>query len=158
MPDSLDAPVAAVDLLSPEEAERIRAWEQGPPPGPVTTVPALVLHQARIRPDAPAVESTRGTLGYGGLVRRARALAAVIRPHLSDEEPTVALLLERGEDFVVAMLAAWFAEAAFCPLDPSWPAARQEYVLADVRADVLLTRAGPRRRRPGRPRSSTSPI
>ncbi|MDH6554870.1 non-ribosomal peptide synthetase [Streptomyces sp. SAI-041] len=142
MPDSLDAPVAAVDLLSPEEAERIRAWEQGPPPGPVTTVPALVLHQARIRPDAPAVESTRGTLGYGGLVRRARALAAVLRPHLSDEEPTVALLLERGEDFVVAMLAAWFAEAAFCPLDPSWPAARQEYVLADVRADVLLTSGG----------------
>ncbi|GGS23237.1 hypothetical protein GCM10010269_72630 [Streptomyces humidus] len=142
LPDSLDMPVAALDLLAPEETERIRAWEHGPRPGPVTTVPALVLHQARTRPGAPAVESTRGTLDYGGLVRRARALATALRPHLSDEAPTVALLLERGEDFVVAMLAAWFAEAAFCPLDPSWPTARQEYVLDDVRADVVLTRAG----------------
>ncbi|WP_030347516.1 non-ribosomal peptide synthetase [Streptomyces sp. NRRL S-1022] len=142
LPDSLDTPVAALDLLPPQEAERIRAWEHGPRPGPVTTVPALVLHQARTRPGAPAVESTRGTLDYRGLVRRARALAAALKPHLSDEAPTVALLLERGEDFVVAMLAAWFAEAAFCPLDPSWPAARQEYVLDDVRADVLLTRTG----------------
>ncbi|MBN0047118.1 amino acid adenylation domain-containing protein [Streptomyces actuosus] len=142
LPDSLDAPVAALDLLSPEESERIRAWERGPRPGPATTVPALVLQQARTRPDTPAVESTRGTLGYGGLVRRARALAAVLRPHLSDEAPAVALLLERGEDFVVAMLATWFAEAVFCPLDPSWPAARQEYVLADLGADVLLTSAG----------------
>ncbi|MER6401317.1 amino acid adenylation domain-containing protein [Kitasatospora sp. NPDC001603] len=142
LPDSLDTTVAALDLLAPEESERLRLWERGPRPGPVTTVPALVLHQARTHPDAPAVESTRGTLDYSGLVRRARALAAALRPHLSDQTPTVALLLERGEDFVVAMLAAWFAEAAFCPLDPSWPAARQEYVLDDVRADVLLTRTG----------------
>ncbi|MFF8401016.1 amino acid adenylation domain-containing protein [Streptomyces sp. NPDC015684] len=142
LPDSLDTPVAALDLLPPEEAERIRAWEHGPRPGAVTTVPALVLHQARTRPGAPAVESTRGTLDYGGLVHRARALAAALKPHLSNEAPTVALLLERGEHFVVAMLAAWFAEAAFCPIDPSWPAARQEYVLDDVRADVLLTRTG----------------
>lgn len=142
LPDSLDAPVGALDLLPPGEAERIRAWEHGPRPEAVTTVPALVLHQARTRPGAPAVESTRGTLDYAGLVRRAHALATALKPHLADEAPTVALLLERGEDFVVAMLAAWFAEAAFCPVDPSWPAARQEYVLDDVRADVLLTRTG----------------
>ncbi|MER8014046.1 amino acid adenylation domain-containing protein [Streptomyces griseoluteus] len=142
LPESLDTPVAALDLLPPGEAERIRAFEQGSRPGAVTTVPALVLGQARTRPDAPAVESTRGTLDYGGLVRRARSVAAALKPHLADEEPTVALLLERGEDFVVAMLAAWFAEAAFCPIDPSWPAARQRYVLDDVRADVVLTRTG----------------
>ncbi|MFJ4030612.1 amino acid adenylation domain-containing protein [Streptomyces griseoluteus] len=142
LPECLDTPVAALDLLPPGEAERIRAWEHGPRPGAVTTVPALVLAQARTRPDAPAVESTRGTLDYGGLVRRARSVAAALKPHLAHATPTVALLLERGEDYVVAMLAAWFAEAAFCPIDPSWPAARQEYVLDDVRADVLLTRTG----------------
>ncbi|MEU1408220.1 amino acid adenylation domain-containing protein [Streptomyces sp. NPDC005728] len=142
LPGDLDAPVAGLELIPRGQLERIREWEQGPEPGPATTVPELVLEQARIRPDATAIESGRGAIGYRGLVARARSLAETVRPHLPVDEPTVALLLERGEDFVVGMLAAWFAGAAFCPLDPSWPAARQEFVLGDVQADVLLTRAG----------------
>ncbi|MEU8975265.1 amino acid adenylation domain-containing protein [Streptomyces monashensis] len=142
LPERLDSPVTGLELIPHEQLDRIRAWEQGPLPGPATTVPELVLEQARVRPDATAIDSSRGALGYAGLVARARSLAGTLQPHLPADEPTVALLLERGEDFVVGMLAAWFAGAAFCPLDPSWPAARQEFVLDDVRADVLLTRAG----------------
>ncbi|MEV8033710.1 amino acid adenylation domain-containing protein [Streptomyces sp. NPDC086182] len=142
IPDSLDVEVDRFDLLTPEESARIRAWETGPEPAAVATVPALLLEQARIRPDAPAIESGRGTLGYRALVERARRVAGAVRPLLPESEPVVALLLERGEDFVVGMLAAWFAGAAFCPLDPSWPTARQEFVLEDVRAAVLLTAPG----------------
>ncbi|WP_406175045.1 amino acid adenylation domain-containing protein [Streptomyces sp. NBC_00996] len=140
LPGDLDAPVTGLELAPCEEFDRIREWEQGPRPGPATTVPQLLLEQARTRPDATAIDSSRGTLDYRGLVARARSLARTVRPHLPADEPTVALLLERGEDFVVGMLAAWFAGAAFCPLDPSWPTTRQEFVLDDVRADVLLTR------------------
>ncbi|MBX7553387.1 amino acid adenylation domain-containing protein [Streptomyces sp. tea 10] len=142
LPENLDAPVTGLELIPHEQLDRIRTWEQGPLPGPATTVPELVLEQARVRPDATAIDSSRGALRYAGLVARARSLAGTLRPHLPADEPTVGLLLERGEDFVVGMLATWFAGAAFCPLDPSWPAARQEFVLGDVRADVLLTRAG----------------
>ncbi|MFF8730922.1 amino acid adenylation domain-containing protein [Streptomyces sp. NPDC015171] len=142
LPDHLDTPVTGLELIPRDQLDRMRAWERGPLPGPATTVPELILEQARVRPDAKAVDSDRGTLDYRGLVARARSLAGAVRPHLPADGPTVALLLERGEDFVVAMLAAWFAGAAFCPLDPSWPAARQEFVLDDVRADVLLTREG----------------
>ncbi|WP_331727807.1 amino acid adenylation domain-containing protein (plasmid) [Streptomyces coelicoflavus] len=140
LPEDLDAPITSLELLPPGQLDHMREWEQGPLPGPATTVPRLLLEQARTRPDATAIDNSRGALSYRGLVARARSLAGTIRPHLPVVEPTVALLLERGEDFVVGMLAAWFAGAAFCPLDPSWPAARQELVLDDVRADVLLTR------------------
>jgi amino acid adenylation domain-containing protein len=142
LPTGLDAPVTALDMMSRERLERIRAWEQGPRPGPATTVPELVLRQARTRPDATAIRSSRGELSYRALVARARSLAGTVRPHLPADEPTVALVLPRGEDFVVGMLAAWFAGAAFCPLDPSWPTARQRFVLDDVRASVVLTHSG----------------
>ncbi|MBH1934821.1 amino acid adenylation domain-containing protein [Streptomyces sp. AV19] len=154
LPDSLDVPVAGLDLTTAKETDRIRRWERGPEPGPLTTVPELVLEQAGIRPDAPAVETADGTTDYRALVERARALAGALRPHLpADGGGTVALLLERGADYPAGMLAAWFAGAAFCPVDPSWPAARQEFVLGDVRADVLVTSpAGPR------PAAFTGPV
>ncbi|WP_437314683.1 amino acid adenylation domain-containing protein [Sorangium sp. So ce385] len=138
MPDNFDQPVAAVDVGGGEIA-RLRGWERGPEPEPMTPVPALVLRHGRDRPSAPAVESLRGSLSYQRLVGRARALAARIRPRLSGTGSAIALLLERGEDFTAAMLGAWLAGAAFCPIDPSWPDGRVRFILDDLGAPVLLT-------------------
>ncbi|WNG18185.1 amino acid adenylation domain-containing protein [Cystobacter fuscus] len=138
MPDHLDQPVAALDVAEDELAQ-LRRWERGPEPEPMTPVPALVLRHGRDRASAPAVESLRGTLDYQGLVGRARALAARIRPRLRGADPVVALLLPRGEDFTVAMLGTWLAGAAFCPIDPAWPDSRVRFVLGDLDAPVLLT-------------------
>ncbi|WNG27711.1 amino acid adenylation domain-containing protein [Cystobacter fuscus] len=138
MPDHLDQPVAALDVAA-DELARLRRWERGPEPEPMTPVPALVLRHGRDRASAPAVESLRGTLDYQGLVGRARALAARIRPRLRGADPVVALLLPRGEDFTVAMLGSWLAGAAFCPIDPAWPDSRVRFVLDDLDAPVLLT-------------------
>ena len=138
MPDNLHQPAAALDVVADEIAQ-LRRWERGPEPELMTPVPALVLRHGRDRASAPAVASLRGTLTYQELVERARALAARIRPRLRGTGSVVALLLERGEDFTVAMLGAWLAGAAFCPVDPSWPDSRVRFVLDDLDAPVLLT-------------------
>jgi amino acid adenylation domain-containing protein len=138
MPDHQDLPVAALDVAADEIAQ-LRRWERGDEPEPMTPVPALVLRHGRDRGSAPAVESLRGTLDYQGLVGRARALAARIRPRLRGADPVVALLLPRGEDVTVAMLGTWLAGAAFCPVDPAWPDSRVRFVLDDLGAPVVLT-------------------
>ncbi|MFJ6672745.1 AMP-binding protein [Actinosynnema sp. NPDC091369] len=101
------------------------------------TVPELVAAQVAARPDAPAVESAQ-VLTYRSLDRRANALAARLRPALRGADPVVALVLDRGPDFVVAMLAAWKAGAAFCPVDPTAPADRVKFVLDDVDACAVV--------------------
>ncbi|MFD0201771.1 MULTISPECIES: non-ribosomal peptide synthetase [Saccharothrix] len=98
------------------------------------TVPELVARQVAARPDAPAVESAAGVLTYRSMDRRATALAARLRPSLRGDDPVVAVVLGRGADFVVAMLAAWKAGAAFCPIDPDAPADRVRFILDDLGA------------------------
>ncbi|PJT49816.1 hypothetical protein CWI85_15450, partial [Streptomyces albidoflavus] len=54
-------------------------------------------------------------------------------------EERAALLLPRSPDQVVSVLAVLKAGAAFVPVDPSYPADRTGYVLADCGARLLLT-------------------
>jgi len=54
-------------------------------------------------------------------------------------DAAVGICLDRSFDYIIAMLAASRAGAAFMPLDPSWPAERLRFVLTDARAPVLVT-------------------
>ncbi|MDX3696409.1 amino acid adenylation domain-containing protein [Streptomyces europaeiscabiei] len=137
--DQLDRPVRTLDLMDAEERDTVAAYESGPTPYPATTVPAMLARQLAERPDAPAVETDAGTLNYADLVARAGALAEELRPYADGPHPVVAVLLDRGADYVVAMLAAWLAGCAYCPIDPAYPADRIEYVLGDLGTEVVVT-------------------
>ncbi|MFH9402553.1 amino acid adenylation domain-containing protein [Streptomyces sp. NPDC017638] len=141
LPETLDSRLDTLDLVADDAAElaRLDAWEYGGEAGPTTTVPELLGRWVRETPDAPAVDTARGVLTYAGLHRRALALAARLRPLCPADDPVVAVLLRRGEDLVVAMLAAWYAGAAFCPLDPDVPAARMGELLDDLGACAVIT-------------------
>ncbi len=49
------------------------------------------------------------------------------------------MCLERSLELPVAMLAVLKTGAAYVPIDPSYPPQRQEFMLADSEASVLLT-------------------
>ncbi|WP_406841555.1 amino acid adenylation domain-containing protein (plasmid) [Streptomyces sp. AHU1] len=141
LPDALRTRLDKLDLVSGDSGQemRLRAWEGGGAPAPATTVPALLDQWVRRTPDAPAVETTGGVLTYRVLHERAVYLATLLRPLLPDTDPVVALLLGRGEDLVVSMLAAWYAGAAFCPIDPATPSERVDNLLADLDACAVVT-------------------
>ena len=73
-------------------------------------------------------------LRYAELWRRSGVLARLL------EGPVVAVLLERGGDQVVALLAAWRAGAACMPLDVATPLRRLQQMLRE--AQVAVTRRG----------------
>jgi nonribosomal peptide synthetase DhbF len=97
-----------------------------------------VLTHAAERPGAVAVSDGHRRIGYAELAERSdrvrRALAdAGVRPGT-----LVALRLRRGVQVPVAILGILRHGCAYLPIDPDYPAARQEFLLADSGAGHLV--------------------
>jgi amino acid adenylation domain-containing protein len=102
-------------------------------------VPGLVADQAARTPDAVAVACGDARLSYAELAARAERLARVLAGRGAGPEQVVAVALERSAELVIALLAVLRAGAAYLPLDPSYPAGRIEFMLADARPAAVVT-------------------
>ncbi|MEU0230476.1 MULTISPECIES: amino acid adenylation domain-containing protein [unclassified Streptomyces] len=108
----------------------------GPSPAPAPPVLDLIAHQARTRPDAPALVHADTRLTYAQLVAavdgRARELAALG----AGPGRLVALHRPRGVDAIVGLLAVLTTGAAYLPLDVQAPDARNAAILRDACGDL----------------------
>ncbi|MEV6447966.1 amino acid adenylation domain-containing protein [Amycolatopsis sp. NPDC051716] len=109
------------------------------PPAVAPTLAGLVEAQVRRAPDAVAVVMGEDALTYAELNRRANRLAGLLIERGIGPEQRVAVLLPRGFELVVALLAVLKSGAASVPVDPEYPAARIEAMLADARPSLTLT-------------------
>ncbi|MET7671359.1 amino acid adenylation domain-containing protein [Micromonospora luteifusca] len=110
----------------------------------VAPMPTGLLHDplpglAAARPAKPAVVSSAGRLSYGELHRRSAALGDLLRERGTTPGDRVAVVLPKGPEQMVAVLAALGADAAYVPIDPHWPADRIRLLLADTGASAVLT-------------------
>ncbi|MBU3890346.1 non-ribosomal peptide synthetase [Methylosinus sp. KRF6] len=94
--------------------------------------------QARRRPDAVAVRCDGATLTYRELGHRADRVASALIGEGVKPDDIVALLDERGLDFLVTMLGVFKAGAGYLPLDPAYPDGRIAQVLDEARVGWLL--------------------
>ena len=108
---------------------------------PAGTVAALVLAQAERTPDAIAVRHDDRSLSYRELVDRASRCAHRLRADGVRTDDTVAVLLPPGADTVTVLLAVSLAGAAYLPLDPAYPDAQLQLILADARPRAVVTDA-----------------
>jgi amino acid adenylation domain-containing protein len=97
--------------------------------------------QAVHRADAVAVTHEGGCISYGELDRRANQLAHHLRGLGVGPEVVVGLCVERSLEMVVGLLGILKAGGAYLPLDPSYPAERLGYMVADAAAPVVVTQA-----------------
>jgi len=104
-------------------------------------VPAQVIfeRQADRTPDAPAISCDGRTDTYQQVDERASALAHELIARGVGAERIVALALDRGIDYLVAMLAVLKAGGAFLPVDPADPAERTRGMLDEASAVLILT-------------------
>ncbi|HEY0735991.1 MAG TPA: amino acid adenylation domain-containing protein, partial [Herpetosiphonaceae bacterium] len=100
-----------------------------------------IAAQAERTPDALAVISGDASLSYAALNARANQLAHLLRAQGAGPEVPVALCLPRARDQIVALLAIWKAGAGYVPLDPAYPPARLQFLLADAGCPLLVTHA-----------------
>ncbi|GLZ78260.1 hypothetical protein Afil01_30670 [Actinorhabdospora filicis] len=138
--------LSALDLLSDVERERILAEWQGPPAErdgePVhVRIGRIGVEQPDLVACRAMVDGEWRELTYGELHRRVELLARRLRSLGVGREDIVAVLMERGFDVAVSMVAAQRAGGAFVVLDPGHPTRRLEFILADTAAKVVLTRS-----------------
>ncbi|SNY72988.1 non-ribosomal peptide synthetase [Paractinoplanes atraurantiacus] len=108
---------------------------------PETTLPQLFASAVRANPGQVAVVFEGATLTYADLDQRVAALAGWLRSRGAGPETVVAVAIPRSLDLVVALHAVHRAGAAYLPLDPSHPRERNDFLLADSGATIVLTSA-----------------
>ncbi|HLL84487.1 MAG TPA: condensation domain-containing protein, partial [Longimicrobium sp.] len=137
--------VSELELLSAEEHELVvAAWNRTAAAYPrERCVHELFAEQAALAPDAPALDGDSGALSYGHLEARANRLAHLLRARGVGADTRVGVLLERGPELVVALLAILKAGGAYVPLDPEYPAERLAFMLRDSGAALVLSDSAP---------------
>jgi amino acid adenylation domain-containing protein/non-ribosomal peptide synthase protein (TIGR01720 family) len=108
-------------------------------PLPSEGLAEIFEEQVRLNPSAVAVISETESLTYAELDSRAEDLAMRLRGAGVRTGALIAVRLDRGIEFTVAVLAILKAGAAYLPLDAASPAERERFLLSDSGASFLLT-------------------
>ncbi|MBX9857267.1 MAG: amino acid adenylation domain-containing protein, partial [Gemmatimonadaceae bacterium] len=100
---------------------------------------SLIEQQVGRTPDAVAVIHETQHVTYSELEGRASALAQQLSQWGVGLEQRVAVALDRGVEFPIAVLGAWKVGAAYLPLDVSHPTLRLAQLMEQSGAAMLVT-------------------
>ena len=97
-----------------------------------------LLRHAKINPSKVALDVGGATLSYAELSEASGKIAAWIRTRTEDAAPRIAILASRSWEAYAGVLGAAWAGAAYVPINPSWPAARIEQLLAIAKPGAII--------------------
>jgi amino acid adenylation domain-containing protein len=127
--------------ILPEGERRIvlEQWNDTERPVEGGCLHELVAAHAARAPERIAVEGSGTTLSYGELDERANRLAHHLQHLGVGAGDLVGICLDRVPATMVAILATLKTGAAYVPVEPTYPAERQAFMLDDAQAPVLVT-------------------
>jgi len=134
-------PICQISLLTAEEeAKQITAFNETAIAYPSQrTVESYLEAQAEWIPHATAVVDESAEISYGELNDRANRLARALRKRGVKCEDTVAVMMERSIEMIIAIFGILKAGAAYVPIAPQLPEERIHYMLSDSGATIVLT-------------------
>lgn len=103
------------------------------------TIHNLFREQAKRSPNSEALIFGPRRMTYAELDRRSERLASRLRSLGGGPETVVALCVPRSTEQIVAILGILKAGSAYLSLDPSNPPGRNDFLLRDSRAVVVVT-------------------
>jgi myxalamid-type nonribosomal peptide synthetase MxaA len=106
--------------------------------------PDTFLHRlytvATAHPDAVAVDAgTQGRMTYADLYRRSAQLGERLASCGVGPESVVGLHLRKSPAYLISLLGAWFARAAFVPLDPQLPGERLALMVCEAGVRIVIS-------------------
>ncbi|MEC0696474.1 surfactin non-ribosomal peptide synthetase SrfAA [Bacillus atrophaeus] len=142
--DALLHPERAIDdlkLIPDDEKERLLLQAGGKQVHyrKEMTIPALFKEKAEALADDPAVVFGEKKLSYRTLHEQSDRIAKRLRKQGVGADSPVAVLLERSERVIVAIMGILKAGGAYVPIDPDFPSERIQYILKDSGAAAVLT-------------------
>ncbi|GAA2649739.1 hypothetical protein GCM10010400_00790 [Streptomyces aculeolatus] len=140
--DDPDRTLSELPLRTGAEIAATVADSAGAPwtTGPETVLDGLAAAVAA-HPGRRAVVHAGQELDYAGLAVRVERIAAALRARGAEPGGVAGVLLPRGADLPVALLAVLRTGAAFLPLDPEYPPQRLRFMAEDARPAVVVTTA-----------------
>ncbi|KAL6712839.1 hypothetical protein ACLMJK_009551 [Lecanora helva] len=137
-PKCLGRHISDIDLVSPQDLQVIKAWNQSVPPPILSLVHSEVEHMAKKQPDAPAICAWDGNLTYKELVTKAATLAHHLNALGVGPETSVSFCMDKSQWAVIAMLAILQSGGTVVPLGTSYPIKRVQGIINDAAARWIL--------------------
>jgi amino acid adenylation domain-containing protein len=111
-----------------------------------SAISPLMLHelftlQAKAQPEATAIICPKGELTYGEVYHLATEVGHQLRQLGAIPNQLVAIVMEKGWEQVVAVLAILMSGAAYLPIDPNLPPERFQYLLKEGEVKLALTQS-----------------
>ncbi len=132
--------LSELPILTAEERRRMLIeWNDTTHPYDSRCVHEQIAEQVARTPDAIAVVDASERLTYAELQTRANQFAHELIAAGVEPGSLVGICMDRSAPLLVAMLAVFQTGAAYVPIDPTFPPQRQEFMLADAQAPVLIT-------------------
>ncbi|MBY7731497.1 amino acid adenylation domain-containing protein [Vibrio splendidus] len=136
---SPNAAVASVNAISSKDMRLIDQHGSGDYSWQYRPFTDLVTEQAVKCPNSIALKHQNESMSYLELETRSNQLANSILSQGATSKSPIGVMMERGVDMIVSMIAVLKAGAPFLPLDPDYPTERLSYMLEDSGAELLLT-------------------
>jgi tyrocidine synthetase III len=141
--------ICDIEILRGEERRRLleelNATEDDT--GKEKSIVEMVEAQAEKRPDAVAQVFHHQQMTYKQLMCHVNLHAGRLKQLGVKPETIAAVMVERGLEMIVALMAVQKAGAAYLPLDSDYPEERINYMLMDSNADVLLLKEDEKQKR-----------
>lgn len=136
-----DKPIDSFFILTPEEEKRILGtWnETDRQYRSDVTIYQIFQEQVEKTPDSIAIACEESQVTYKELSKRVDQLANYLFEEGVICETFVAVLLDRGIDLLVSILAITKTSGVYIPLDPSAPIDRNTYILEDANPTIVIT-------------------
>ena len=132
--------ISSLELLSAEEMKRLKGYNGGSVPYPVSeTLVSLFQQQAVLQGALPALLYGYQQLSYRELDHASTQLAHYLRKRGVIRGSLVGLCLERSLEMVIGILGIQKAGGAYVPIDPSYPSDRINYIISDTRCQLIVS-------------------
>ncbi|MEO1409081.1 MAG: amino acid adenylation domain-containing protein [Bacteroidota bacterium] len=144
LPQRVDEPLRTVRRLAPAQEERVLAWSRGSARSAPTSSHIVPAFEQSVRQHAerPALRFEGTSWTYEHLNRQANQLAHYLRERGELEpEDLVGLRLEPSPWLIASLWAILKCGAAYVPIDPNYPADRQQWLAEDARCKLVIDAA-----------------
>ncbi|SKP97352.1 non-ribosomal peptide synthetase [Mycobacteroides abscessus] len=145
MVSDADQRLSSLDVLQTDEHKQLDVWGNRKVlvrgPEPVLSIPEAFAEQVDRAPEAVALTFEGRSTTYGELDEAANRLANLLSVYGAAPGESVALLMPRSDEAIIAILAILKTGASYLPIDPSVPDTRLEFMLSDAVPIAAVTTA-----------------